>query len=118
MKLKTVEVRDGNAAVLWETDEGGNHRRAYGPEDRAAFEAEVDGAADHIKALGWDTWTRPPGPTAADRAAMAAQAERVKAEICLKETQEFLDLKTETGAAIPTDVLTKRAAARNTLGRG
>ena len=116
MKLKTVDVRDGNAQVLWETDDGERHRRAYGPEDRAAFEAEVDGAANHIKELGWDTWTPPPGPTAADRAAMAAQAEIVKAKIYMKETQEFLDLKTETGAAIPADVLKGRAAARAVLG--
>jgi len=116
MKLKTVDVRDGNAQVLWETDDGGNHRCAYGPEDRAAFEAEVDGAADHIKELGWDTWTPPPGPTAADRAAMAAQAEIVKAEIYLKETQEFLNRKVETDAAIPADILAGRRAARAVLG--
>jgi len=116
MNLKAVEVRDGNAAVLWETDEGGNHRRAYGPEDRAAFERDVPEAADHIKELGWDTWTRPPGPTKAELAAMAAQAEIVKAEIYLKETQEFLNRKTETGVAIPADVLAGRRAARAVLG--
>ena len=116
MNLKAVEVRDGTANVLWETDEGENHRRAYGPEERAAFEAEVDGAADHIKELGWDTWTPPPGPTAADRAAMKAQAEIVNAEIYMKETQEFLNRKTETGVAIPADVLAGRMAARAVLG--
>jgi len=116
MKLKTVEVRDGTANVLWENDEGGNHRRGYGPEDRAAFQAEVDGAADYIKELGWDTWTRPPGPTKAELAAMSAQAEIVKAKIYMKETQAFLDRKTETGAAIPADVLAGRRAARAVLG--
>jgi len=120
MKLKAVEVRDGTANVLWENDEGGNHRRGYGPEDRAAFQAEVDGAADYIKALGWDTRTRPPGPTKAELAEIAAKLaaddERMQAEAYLKETQKFLDLKTETGAAIPADVLAGRRAARAVLG--
>lgn len=29
------------------------HRKAYGPDQRAEFEAEVDGAAGYVAAVGW-----------------------------------------------------------------